>query len=94
MIVSDFTKHAADRLRQRAVPIIVVELLERFGTAMRCGDADRLFFDKSAKKRLKRYLGGERNMHLIERWLGVYAVIGDNGRIVTVAYQTDRHRRS
>lgn len=93
MIVADFTTHAALRLQQRAIPAFVVELLERCGTEVRCGDADRLFFDKAAKKRLKQYLGGDRALQLIERWMGVYAVIGDNGRVITVAHQSSRIHR-
>jgi hypothetical protein len=93
VIAADFTAHAALRLQQRAIPAFVVELLERCGTGIRCGDADRLFFDKAAKKRLTKYLGGDRSLKLFERWMGVYAIIGDNGRIVTVAHQSNRRRR-
>jgi hypothetical protein len=32
-------------------------------------------------------------LQLIERWMGVYAVIGDNGRVVTVAHRSNRSRR-
>jgi len=45
------THHAAVRLQQRAIPPYVIEFLERFGTGARCGGADRLFFDKAARKR-------------------------------------------
>ena len=44
--------HAAERLQQRAIPPVMVELLERFGSEMRCGKAEKLFFDKAARKRL------------------------------------------
>lgn len=93
MTAVDFTTHAALRLQQRAIPAFVVELLERCGSETRCGDADRLFFDKPAKKRLKQYLGGDRGLQLIERWMGVYAVIGDNGRVITIAHRSKRCRR-
>ena len=86
MIDASFTTHAALRLQQRAIPAFVVELLERCGSEQRCGQADRLYFDKAARKRLKNHLGGPRGMQLIERWLGVYAIIGDNGKVVTVAH--------
>ncbi len=82
-----FTAHAARRLQQRATPPFVVELLELCGTESRCRQAERLFFDKAAKKRLKRYLGGGRGLQLVERWLGVYAVIADNGQVITVAHR-------
>jgi len=92
MIGSELTTHAARRLQQRAIPGFVVELLESFGTASRCGDAEKLLFDNAARKRLKQHLGGDRNMKIIEPWLGVYMVLGDNGRCVTVAHQTRRRR--
>ena len=93
MINRDFTTHAARRLQQRAIPPFLVELLERFGTSVRCNGADRLYFDKTAKRRLRQYFGGDRGLQTIERWLGVYAVIGDDGRVVTVAHAHARHRR-
>jgi hypothetical protein len=93
MIGTEFTLHAEQRLQQRAIPAFVVELLERCGTSMRCGGADRLYFDKAAKKRLRQHLGGSRGLRLIEPWINVYAVIGDNGRVVTVAHQSARHQR-
>jgi hypothetical protein len=52
-----------------------------------------LFFDKAAKQRLKRYFGHTSGLRSIERWLNVYAVIGDNGRLVTVARRQRRFRR-
>jgi len=89
MNLAGFTAHACRRLQQRAIPPHVVELLERCGSFQRCSQADRLSFDKAAKKRLARYLGGNRALRLIEPWLSVYAIIGDNGRVVTVGH---RHR--
>lgn len=89
---ADFSHHAARRIQQRAVPMAIIGLLEQYGSIARCGDADRLFFDKAAKQRLKEFLGGDRSLKLIERWLSVYAVIGDNGRYITVAHQTRRRR--
>lgn len=89
----DVTEHAQARLQQRGVPPVMLELLDRFGSSMRCGGAERLFFDKAAIKRLRKYLGGERGLKAVERWLGVYAVVGDNGRLVTVGHQTARFSR-
>jgi hypothetical protein len=71
----------------------MVELLERFGSEMRCGKAEKLFFDKAARKRLERHLGGPRSLRHVERWLSLYLVIGDNGNLVTVAYRSQRLNR-
>jgi hypothetical protein len=87
------TVHAEARLQQRGIPSFILELLEACGTSVRCNGADRLIFDKAARRRLTRHLGGERNLRVVEPWLGVYAVIGDDGVVVTVAHATGRHRR-
>ena len=90
---TDLTEHARARLQQRGIPQIVVELLQAFGSSMRCGNAERLFFDKAARRRIAAYLGGQRGLQVIERWLEVYLVLGDNGLVVTVAHQKGRFRR-
>ena len=91
--MSDRTKHATRRMQQRGIPELVIDLLQRCGTWIRCKGADRLIFDKAAIKRLKRYLGDSRAVAAVERWLDVYAVIGDDGVLITVAHQTHRHIR-
>jgi len=58
MIADNFTLHAQARVQQRGIPPLVIELLERFGSCVRCCGADRLIFDKAAIARLKRHLGG------------------------------------
>lgn len=85
------THHSRERLQQRAIPSFVLDLLFAFGSSMRCKGAERLFFDKPARRRLMEFFG--RNLKAIERWLGVYAVVGDNGRLVTVAHQQGRYLR-
>jgi hypothetical protein len=87
------TRHAEVHLQQRAIPPFVVDLLEHCGSTMRCGGADRLFFDKAAKKRLERHLGGARSLRVVEKWLGVYAVFSDDGGVVTVGHLSKRINR-
>jgi hypothetical protein len=89
----DFTTHSQARLQQRAIPPMIVDLLMQFGSPSRCGGAERLMFDKSAVKRLRHHLGGDRGLKVIERWLGVYAIVGDNGLLVTAAHKNERFRR-
>ena len=88
----DLTHHARARLQQRAIPPLVIGLLEQFGSVARCGGAERLTFDKAARRRLARELGGSRSMQIVERWLSVYAVVGDNGHLVTASHRTRRFR--
>lgn len=66
-----YTSHASARLQQRAIPVRIVDLLEEFGSSMRSHGADRLFFDKAAKRRLVRNVGGKLGLHSIERWINV-----------------------
>jgi hypothetical protein len=84
------------RLRSRGRPQpLLIDLLERFGSSMACGrGAERLFFDKAARKRLKQHFGGDRGLKVVERWLRTYVVVGNDGRIVTVAQQCRRFRRA
>lgn len=79
-------------MQQRSIPPFVVDLLEICGSERRIRGADRLIFDKAARKRVKRYLGGERGLKMIEQWLSVYAVVGDDGQIVTAAHALKRRR--
>lgn len=88
-----YTHHAAERMQQRSIPPIIVEFLERFGSSMRSGGADRLFFDKAACRRLRAHLGGERGLKPISKWLNAYIVISDDGQLITAARQTGRFRR-
>jgi hypothetical protein len=88
-----FTKHAQTRLQQRGIPPMVIDLLMQFGSPLRCGGAERLMFDKLAVKRLRRHLGGDRGLKIVERWLSVYAIIGDNGHLVTAAHKCGHFHR-
>lgn len=82
-----FTTHAEKRIQQRGIPPMVVDLLMRFGSASRCDGAERFMFDKNARNRLRQHLGGDRGLKIIDRWLNVYVVIGDNGQVVTAAHK-------
>ena len=93
MTRSVLTTHANSRLQQRAIPHIVIDLLHQYGSTMRSHQADVLFFDKAAKRRLQKDWGGPRSVAMIERWLNVYAVVADDGALITVGHQTRRHRR-
>lgn len=90
----DQTRHARQRRQQRAIPALVVELLLSNGSRMRHAGADVFFVDKTARKRLRRELGGERGMRMIEPWLGHYLVVSDEGRLITAAPRTSRLKRA
>jgi hypothetical protein len=83
------TTHAGKRLQQRSIAISVVDLLECFGTARRCGGAEKLFIDHAARRRIEAHFG-RAGSAVIERCQGRYAVIGDDGFLVTAGHITKR----
>ena len=87
------SRHARARLQSRAIPPFVIDLLHEYGASDRCGGAEHLFFDKRSRRALAVAMGGKRGLRTIERWFDVYAVVGDNGRLVTAAHRTGRMRR-
>lgn len=91
---AELTRHARTRAQQRSIPLTVVDLLQDFGGESYCGKgAIRYIFDRGAKARLRLQLGQDQ-LRQIEPWLNVYAVVGDAGRIITVAHSKRRFRRA
>jgi len=90
---TDLTRHARTRMQKRSIPPFVLDPLDRCGSSVRCGGAESLFFDKAARRRLQDYLGGRRALRAVDAWLGVYAVLADDGRFVTVAHRQRRLKR-
>lgn len=86
------TKHCALRMQQRGIPRIVLDALVDFGSTKRTRGGERLFFDKAARRRLQRLPEGNSLLKQLERWLRVYAVLADDGNIVTVAFGYRRLR--
>lgn len=90
---SAYTRHARQRVQQRAIPNFAIDLILTNGSRMRHDGADICFIDKLARKRLRRELGGERGLKLIEPWLGHYLVVGDDGQLITAAPRISRIKR-
>lgn len=91
MVPAVASKHAQARFQQRAIPTWIVGVLERDGDVQRSHGCDLLYFSKAAKARIARNWGDD--YRLIERWMGVYAVVADDGIVVTVGHRTKRIRR-
>lgn len=80
----NLTKHASIRQQQRGIPPIVIDLLQSHGTIERAGkDATTYYFDKASRRKVLAYAG--RLSRAIEEFLDYYAVVGSDGRVITVA---------
>lgn len=78
--------HAAKRVRQRSIPRSVVDALLDFGERARAGaGAETCFFTKRSWRRFAAYLG--REARHFERYRGVYAVVGDDGHVITACWR-------
>ena len=84
------SKHCSERMQQRSIPQMMLTLLLDFGSTYRSHGADCLVFDRAAKKRLRHHMGGTRGLHVIGPWLGIYAVVGDDGTVVTAGHRQKR----
>ena len=84
------TRHARVRLQQRAIPPMIVGLLEQFGSEFRSGDADIIMFDKAAKKKLTHAFGGPRGLKAFEPWLDAYVVMSNDGSVLTAGHRHSR----
>lgn len=85
--------HAVTRLAQRGIPPLVVDLLCQFGASERCNQAEKIYFDQCSRRHLQAYLGGARSLRLLEPWLDTYAVLADDGTVVTVGHRQKRINR-
>jgi len=87
------TRHAAARMQQRAIPEEAVQLLLEFGTSRRSNGADSVSFDHAARRRLARELAPAAIRHM-QRFTNLYAIVDDDGSLLTVAWRTRRQRRA
>ena len=84
------SKHCNQRMQQRSIPQMILDLLLDFGSAHRSHGADCLVFDKAARMRLRRHMGGNRGLNIFEPWLGIYAIVGDDGAVITAGHRLRR----
>jgi hypothetical protein len=84
------TIHGQCRMQQRAVPGLIVSLLLDHGASSWQHGAEMRFIDRTARQKIKRELGGDRSLSIIDRWLNVYLVVASDGQIITVGRRTGR----
>lgn len=83
------TQHAQARSQQRGIPPMLIDLLLTFGVSEKApGGAEKLFFDKSSRKRVRAYAGPL--AALLERHLDIYAVVADGNRVITLGHRLER----
>ncbi len=78
------TKHAAQRVQQRSIPPLFIDLLEQFGNRQPAGGgAEKLAFTKRGWRRVQRH-SGPLAKHF-DRYRNVYLIFAD-GRLITIGY--------
>ncbi len=71
---------------------MLIDLLLQFGKSEPAGGgASKMYFDKTARRRVKTYAGPLAG--LLDQYLDVYAVIGADSAVITTAHLTERVRR-
>ena len=86
------TKHAEARIQQRSIPPAIIDWLLDFGARERSQGCDIVFFDKKAKKRMSQELGPQ-IVKCISKFLDVYAIISNDGDVVTAGHRFKHIKR-
>lgn len=90
-MISAQTTHARSRSADRGVAAAIVDWLELFGRERWIAGATVLTFDKRARRRLEAFLSPMK-VPEPEKVFRTYAVVGRDGRILTVGYRWKRLR--
>ena len=87
------TKHAAVRMQQRGIPPLILEWLLEYGATTYDGHGGRIrYFDKQAKQRI-RHSKGEIVLRRLHELFDSYAVVSNDGAVVTVGHRYKRAYR-
>lgn len=84
------SRHADERMQQRAIPPFVVEALLDLGSRTRSYGADVIFLDREARRRFRNRFGDRIWQRIADQFEDVYVVAGDDGRVVTTGIRTKR----
>ena len=89
----NMTSHARTRQSQRAVPPLIVDWLDRYGTREADGrGAEIVYFNKQSKRTLERD-AGKRVVDLLGLYFDAYLVVEDE-KVITVGHRYKRVRRA
>jgi len=85
------SQHAADRMRQRSIPLEVVEVIGAYAEPLHSSGAVKLCIDRQTLELIRDDLGCQ-VARTLERFRGVY-LVEIAGTLVTAARRTRRLRR-
>lgn len=92
-ILPMLTAHARVRMQQRGVRREVVQWLLQFGSRTYDGRGAQIrYFDERARERIRKTMGEDALRRAHDR-LDSYAVVANDGQVVTVGHQYRRQRR-
>ena len=88
--MTNMTQHAQVRMQQRGITMQALEsLLVHGAVAYDHRGATIVYFDKKAKSRLQK-IGGRHAYRAMEKQLNTYAVVAQDGVVVTVGRRDKR----
>lgn len=88
-----YSEHARVRMQQRGVPPLIVEWLLQYGAVVHDHHGARIrYFDKESRKRIRREKG-DIVLRRLHELLDCYAVVAEDGTIVTVGHGYARMQR-
>ncbi|MCH8323252.1 MAG: hypothetical protein IIB64_09300 [Proteobacteria bacterium] len=88
----NYSNHALKRQQQRNIPPIIVKWLFDFGTSIRHQGAEVLYFDHQSIRNLKKYTG-KAFYNKIREFTNSYAVVSDDGTIITLGRKFKHFRK-
>lgn len=87
------TSHARVRMQQRGVPPLILEWLLQYGATAYDGHGARIrYFDKHAKQQIRR-AKGDVVLRRLHELFDSYAVVSEDGAVVTVGHRYRRAKR-
>lgn len=85
------THHAAQRLQQRAIPRLALDVLRRYGCIVYSNGSRIRYFDKRSWEQVMRCIGTQ--IEDPERLANLYYVESKEGVVVTAGHRTRRIKR-
>lgn len=87
------TRHATVRLQQRSIPLLVADLLDRYGARQSAGPgAEIVYMDKAARRRIREDLGIAA-VAALQPLLCAYLIESEGGHVITAGWRQGRIQR-